>query len=44
MKFIIKYTNILIFKLYYYFKDNKAVYLIKEYIKEININELKVKK
>ncbi|PMD51068.1 uncharacterized protein K444DRAFT_544082, partial [Hyaloscypha bicolor E] len=42
--FITEYTNILIPKLYYYFKDNKAIYLIIEYIKRIGINELEEEK
>jgi serine/threonine protein kinase len=44
MAFIAKHTNILILKLYYYFEDDKAVYLIIEYIKGVGINKLKEEK
>jgi hypothetical protein len=42
--FIAKHMNILVFKLYYYFKDNKAIYLIIKYINKTYISELKEEK
>jgi hypothetical protein len=42
--FITKYINIPIPKLYYCFENNKAIYLIIEYIKRIGINKLKKEK
>jgi hypothetical protein len=36
--------NILVLKLHYYFKDNKAIYLIIKYINKTYISELKEEK
>lgn len=39
MAFIAKCTSIPIPELYYYFEDNKAVYLVMEYIKGVSTNK-----
>jgi serine/threonine protein kinase len=44
MKFITEYTNILVPKLYYYFEDNEAIYLVIEYIKGVGIDNLEEEK
>jgi hypothetical protein len=44
MKFIAEHTNIPVPKLYCCFEDDEAVYLVREYIEGVGMNELEAKK